>query len=61
MFGVTISCIILRIMSDTFSLMFHETYTKPPDVWWKNMAIYEGAFFEEHLASESYRLSATEI
>jgi hypothetical protein len=51
MFGVTISYIILRIMPDTFALMFHETYTKPPDVWWKNMAVYEGTFFEEDLAS----------
>jgi hypothetical protein len=31
--------------------MFHETYTKPPDVWWKDLAVYEGAFFEEDLAS----------
>ena len=51
MFGITISYIILRIMSDTFSLMFYETYTKPPDVWWKDMAVYEGTFSEEDLAS----------
>lgn len=47
MFGVTISYIILRITSDTFALMFHETYTKPPDLRWKDMAVYEGTFFEE--------------
>ena len=51
MFGITIRYIILRITSDTFSLMFHETYTKPSDVRWKDMAIYEGAFFEEDPAS----------
>lgn len=51
MFGITISYIILRITSDTFALMFHETYTKPPDVQWKDMAVYEGAFFEEDPAS----------
>jgi hypothetical protein len=27
--------------------MFHETYTKPPDVRWKDMAVYEGTFLEE--------------
>jgi hypothetical protein len=30
--------------------MFHETYTKPPDVWWKDVSIDEGLFFEEDIA-----------
>jgi hypothetical protein len=51
MSGITISYIILRITSDTFALMFHETYSKPLVVWWKEMAVYEGAFFEQDPAS----------
>ena len=62
MFGVTISYIILKITSDTFALMYHETYTKLPDVWWKDLAVYEGAFFKKFLPSiQSYRLNATGI
>lgn len=51
MFGITISYIILRIASDTFALMFHEMYTEPPDMRWKDMAVHEGTFFEEDPAS----------
>ena len=51
MFGITISYVILRIASDTFALMFHEMYTEPPDVRWKDMAVHEGTFFEEDPAS----------
>jgi hypothetical protein len=51
MFSITISYIALIITSDTFALMFHETYTIPPDMWWKDMAVDEGTFFEEDPAS----------
>lgn len=51
MFGITISYIILRISTDTFALIFHETYTKPPDVWWKDMAVFEATFLKEDPAS----------
>ena len=64
MFCVTINYIILKITSDTFALMFHETQTIPPDVRWKDLAVYEGAdfFLKMFLPSiESYRLNATEI
>jgi hypothetical protein len=45
MFGVTVSYIILKITSDTFALTFHQTETKPPDVRWKDLVVYEGVDF----------------